>query len=422
MENKITVQDVNDRTKFFWNMMGSLATSLSSMVLLIVVNRVCGAIAGGIFSLGIATSQLMLIIGTFEVRNYQSTDIKEAVEFKDYFTFRILTCIVMMLISTLYVLINHYSVEKAVVTLLLCGYKMLDAFSDVFQGEFQQKDRIDLSGKALALRTTTSTLAFMAILIFTKDLMWASLSMIIVSVVCCLLYDCQLVKYFAKMTFKISPSEVKKIAIDCLPLFINSFLLMYISNAPKYAIDRYLDEEIQNAFSIIFMPTFVVNLFAIFVFRPLLTKLAVAWEGKDRERFLTPIYKGMLYITGFSVVCLGGAFFLGLPILSLLYGVDLSEYRAELMIAMLGGCFTAFATIFLFALTVMRKQYIMLIVYVVAGLSAVALAPILVQQYGMLGASAAYMISVFIIPAAFATILQYQVGKLFPKKDKKSAG
>ena len=51
------------------------------------------------------------------------------------------------------------------------------------------------------------------------------------------------------------------------------------SNAPKYAINTYCTDVIQNRYSILFMPAFAINLFSQFVLRPLLTPMAKMWSG-----------------------------------------------------------------------------------------------------------------------------------------------
>ena len=44
-------------------------------------------------------------------------------------------------------------------------YKLIEAFTNVFYGRFQQKDRIDLSGKTFFFRVVFSTIMFIAIIL-----------------------------------------------------------------------------------------------------------------------------------------------------------------------------------------------------------------------------------------------------------------
>ena len=70
--------------------------------------------------------------------------------------------------------------------------------------------------------------------------------------------------------------------MEGFPLFLSLFLNMYLSNAPKYAIDAHLTEEIQAMYNIIFMPAFVVQLVVHFIFNLILTSYAeIGRKGKS---------------------------------------------------------------------------------------------------------------------------------------------
>lgn len=47
----------------------------------------------------------------------------------------------------------------------------------------------------------------------------------------------------------------------------------------------------------------------------------------------------MLITIGLGIVCLVGAFLLGIPVLSLVYGVDLTSYKVDLLIIITGALF-----------------------------------------------------------------------------------
>ena len=70
------MKETTAKKKFMWNMAGSLCNSLSSMLLLIIVNRISGESRGGFFALAYSTAQLLFSVGGFEIRPVQSTDIK----------------------------------------------------------------------------------------------------------------------------------------------------------------------------------------------------------------------------------------------------------------------------------------------------------------------------------------------------------
>ena len=371
-----------NKRNFFWNMAGSLCNAFSSMILLIVVNRVNNAYDGGIFSLGFATAQMMTTIGTLEVRNYQSSDLNEEFSFNDYFSFRIFTCSVMVLFSILYVFVNGFSWEKITLTILLCLYKTVEAFFDVFEGLYQQKDRIDYSGKSLFYRVIISTVIFMLCLIVTHNLILSVLFMFLSALIFSIIYNKYITeKKWTRFHFVYHSEKWKKLLLNCLPLAAGAFIILYMGNTPKYAVDKMLGPELQNIFSIIFMPAFVVNLFSLFAFRPMLTSLAKEWNANHLKAFLLILLKGFIWLLIITIVCLFGAYMLGIPILSILYKVDLAAYKVDLMLIMLGGSINAFSTILRFTLTVIRKHISSLWGYFIALVFTICFCPNLVKEY-----------------------------------------
>ena len=402
------------KSAFFWNMMGSLCNAASSVILLMVVTRTSGSFDGGVFAFAFSQAQLFFTIGGFEMRPYQSTDIKNKYKFKDYYTSRIITCIVMMIITTLYILANGFEMKKAAVIFLMCTYKMIDALSDVFQGLFQVRDRLDMAGKTLAIRVILSTIVFSICIYGTNDLILSSVSAVIISIVWILLYDFNLCKKFEKIEIKFDFKKLKGLFLECLPLFLGAFLLMYIFNLPKYGIDRFMNEEVQNFFNILFMPASVINLFSIFLFRPVLTRLADSFNKKDIKKFLCIIGVLVAWIIVLTISAVIVAYVIGIPVLSTLYGVELEKYKSELVVMMIGGGFSALSTLLHYIITVMRKQYSLLIGYGITAVLGTFIAPRLIQSYGILGASYTYLLLMINLSIIFVCI--QILGCLTPQK------
>lgn len=397
--------NVSAKRKFIWNMIGSTANALSSFVLLIFVTRIIGSADGGVFSLAFSTAQFLASVGCFEARAIQATDVKGERRFVDYFSFRVITAAVMMLCGIVYAAGAGHTGEKAVVILVICLYKAIDGMSDSFQGLFQLKDRIDLSGMALGLRVILSTIVFVLTLAVTKNMVLASVSMCIVSVLHILLFDFRISHAYGSLREKPDFSAMKTLFLACIPLFIGNFMSSYVINAPKYAIDKYLTDEIQNHFGFLLMPAFVINLFSLFAFRPMLTSLAVSWEEKNEKTFRSIIGRSISWILILTFGGVLGAYLPGILILNAFSGLDLSAYRWDLVLIMLGGSMNAFITVFYYVLTVMRKQLLVLAGYGVGFVSSRILSPLLVQKYGIHGASISYGLPMMITALFFAVCI-----------------
>lgn len=377
----------------FWNILSSGLNSVVSILLLLVVTRINGTSDAGVFSLAFSTAQMMLTIGNYGMRNYQATDIEGKHSFSIYAGSRIVTCLSMTLFTLLFVLTRGYQLEKTLIFMELCLLKVTDAFDDLYGGFFQNKERLDISGKILFLRVAFYCVIFTIVLLFTHNLLLT----IGITTICSSLILILMI-YGTRTDFVLSPPKfhLRKICsllAECFPLCLGNFLLIYIGNAPKYAIDTYLSNDMQAYYTYLFMPCFVINLFVSFALQPILVKLSLLWNKKDFHNYLKII--AVIYLTAFAIsflIMIGGRF-LGCQVLGLVFGVDLLNYKNILTLLLLGGGFYSLSVISQVVLTIMRHQYSTLWGFGIASIAAAWISPLLVQRYQLLGAAYAYLIA-----------------------------
>ena len=401
----------SERSIYIWNITGSIANALLSVVALMIVTRILDDRQADIFSIAWTISQLMATVGTFQIRMYQATDVTGVFRFRQYLIYRMITIGIMMISSYAYVMIRGYSGEKAVVVLLMCIFRAVDSLADVYEGWFQQKERLDLSGKALTYRIVVAVLGFGVVLFTTRNLILSGAVLVVVYVVCFFVYDIRYhygVEAFRETAQKDKAglSWVVKMTIEGFPLFINAFLMMSIMNAPKMVLDVAIEQGslaqgLQTVFNIIFMPASFLNL-AYIVFRPLITKMAIVWNIGKAKEFLKILMKIMISLFGIGILLLIGSALLGIPILSIVYAVDLKDYKMELLIIIVGGCMYTFAAVLDNSMVVIRKQYILILAYVFTYIYIKFAAEMMTGRWGILGASLSYAsaMAVFLIITA----------------------
>lgn len=393
---EINEKDI-EKSSVFWNMISSGLNSVVSMILLWVVTRVNGVVDAGIFSLGFSTSQMMLTIGNYGMRNYQVTDLKDKYSMRIYVASRIVTNTIMMIFVVLFVRIEGYALEKVVITTLLCLLKVTDAFDDIYGGYYQKKGRLDISGKLMSLRILAYMIIFCVCLISSKNLITGCLSAVIASGIALILLVASTRKVVVLEKPEFNPKKIVALLYECFPLCISAFLLIYMGNAPKYAIDTYLGTSEQAYYTYLFMPCFVTNLFVGFVMQPLLVRLSKSWLHKEYRKFLKlcgAIFVVALAIAGLIVVA-GGL--IGCQILTVVFGVQLMQYREVLVVLLIGGAFFTFAVIEQVILTVMRRQVWLLTGFIIASATACVISNPFVKSLELLGAGYAYTVSAGIL-------------------------
>lgn len=401
------------RKIFFWNMLGSGVNALATLVLQVVVTRLFGEVRAGIFLFAYPLAQQLLTLGGYEMRPYQATDVKETFPFGTYLASRFVTGAAMMLGAALFILLGGYTEQDACLIFLLCTYKLFDALEDVFHGMFQQRGRLDIAGRALTLRVVLSTSVFVITLLINRNMLFSTLLAICAAAVGLVLFNIPEAREFVKLRPSFSRPPLKKLLTVCFPLCAGTFMLQYISTAPRLAIRSLLPEEMITYFGILFMPNFVINLFTGFAFKPLLTTMASSWVIGNRKKFRLIVFRGMLFVLGFTILTILVGTWLGLPVLSMLYHVKLDGYLPELLMLLLGGGFNAASVILYYAITVMRRQKSLVYIYAAAFLIALLGARPVVGHCGLMGACVLYTALM-----AFITLLFWGALLLFSYRNK----
>ena len=391
---------------FIWNAVGGMLNAGQSVFLLIVITRVCGLQAAGIFSIAFATGNLFLYLGNYGVRNYQVSDLEEKYSFEDYLQHRLVTVAMMLAASWGYVAWSagrgEYSAYKTACVYAMCLLKAVDCLEEVFEGRYQQKGRLDQSGKLVVARLVVSIGGMMAVLAVTGDLLAATSCGVVLAAVTSLV----MIRRFRKTagTVRMTAFRAQKIwglLRECLPVCAVNFLSFYLINEPKYAIDAVMDETAQACYNFIAMPVFVIQLLNMFLYQPMLISMTEDWEGGRRRAFAEGIGKIVGALLLVSVPILVAAWVMGIPVLSWLYSTDLTAYRTELMLILTGGIFLAFNGFCAAVLTITRAQNRIPLAYLAGMFLSVLLTPQMVAKGGIRGAVAAFVA----VMAAVSTLL-----------------
>ena len=385
-----------EKRDIIWNMAGSFLYAFASMVLSIAVVQIAGEDAGGIFTFAFTTfGQHMFMMAYFGIRPFQITDTGGKYSFGDYLGLRLLTCGAAVLTGMGYVFLNGYSFEKAAVVFLMVVYKVIDALADAYEAEFQRDGRLYLTGKSNAFRTILSVGVFLASLAYTKDLAAASLWAVGAQAAGFLVFDVLVIRELPNVEWRSAKGKKQELFAETILLFCSAVLDFYIFSASKYAIEGCMADRDMAVFGAIFMPTSIINLVAGFVIRPYLTKMSFTWEMGRTRRFLKIQKRIALIIAALTVLAVGGAWLLGIPVLSLLYPnlrTGLSQCRPALVLIIFGGALNAYMNLFYYSLVIMKKQKYIFGVYGLVSLMAVLVSTPFVRWCGIFGGALAYVV------------------------------
>ena len=400
------------RSSYVWNAINAMLSAAQCPVILIVLNRTNGTNDAGVFSIAFAVASLMLYVGLYGLRRFQASDVLEKYSFRQYHGMRFITCTAMILASIAYciygMIFNDYSMEKFLVVFIVCLLKVIQAYSDVVHGRMQQKGRLDIATKCSSVRYVAEMAAYCVMLVLTKDLLLASFVCLGVSILALWLTTMNAGRDYCQYKPEFSRDKIRLLTLEGFPLFASLFLNMYIGNAPKYAIDAYLTDDVQAIYNFIFMPAFMVGLLANFIFNPILTSYAELWQSGSVEKLrkLSGLIKRQcLVVLGITFAGLAVAYTVGIPLLGFIFSEDLGPYRMELCVVMAGGGMLAYSTFFSTVVTIIRRQKEMFVCYGVCAVAARVLSGFLVVHDGIMGAVSLYGLIMTLLSVMLCVIM-----------------
>lgn len=385
-------ENIQFRKNFIWNILGTGFNAFNSLFFMIAVTRINGVDNAGIFTIAFSTACIIYIVGVYAGRIYQVTEPDKSITDKEYIINRIITTVAMLILVILFSVIRGYDIFKSTVFLLLTTYKALEAFSDVIYGILQKNEKLDIAGKSLFFKSLISVIAFVAIDAITKNMIISIISIILVSLLILIFYDLKNGIKYIDLKLPIKKENIIKIFKAGFFTFAISFLGMYVLNAPKYAIDSYLENNYQTIFGIIVMPATVIGLVAQFLIHPYLNQIVALYEEKNLKGLNKLALKLIIYILGVGVISSILAYFLGTQVLGLIYGLDLSAYRLGLLIIIIASTLYTIGVIYSSILTTVRETFSQFIIYIVMSIFAYIVANTCTKVGQINGAVISYLL------------------------------
>ncbi len=383
---------------FMWNSIGLGVWGMVFPLLTIVVTQLSGLELAGMFSLAFVTASLLMIVANYGVRTFQVSDLNESHSFSDYQVNRWITCIAMIVIGVLYCNVRGYTGEMFLISIGVYLYKMVDGLADVYEGRLQQKDKLYLAGISQTIRSGLVFVVFTLFLLITRNLGGACIAMAVTAIATFILVTAPLALLETPASRKPRFESVKLLFQECAPLFVALFLYSFIDNMPKFMMEGLLSYDNQLYFNALYFPAQAILMTVGLIYKPLLVKMAAAWaDVNHRRRFDLFIVVMVLVILAITAV---GAFFMdfiGIPIMSFLYGTDFEPFRKLSLIMIVAGGVTGIIDFLYQVITVLRKQRVVMRLYLMTFVCALFVPVLMISMTGLTGAVTSYLVLMAIL-------------------------
>ena len=374
---------------FIWNTVGVGAWGMVFPILTIIATQLVGAEQAGMFSMAFVTGTLLMILANFGVRTYQVSDVNEKHTFMDYQINRWITCVVMVAVGAIYCQIRGYDNTMFYISIGVYLYRMVDGLADVYEGRLQQVDKLYLAGISQAIRSVAALVVFSILLLITRNMIVACIGMAVTFVV--VTFPLTLLETPKERSW--SAASIGQLFKNCAPLFVALFLYAVIDNMPKFVMEGTLSYDNQLYFNALYFPAQGILLTVQLVYKPLLVRMANVWNDPAKRRRFDLIILGIfVLIIVLTVVNVGIMAWIGIPIMSFLYGIDFEQFRGLSYIMLAAGGVTAAIDFLYQTITIMRRQKDVTKLYVITLGFSLFVPTLLVIFTGLPGAVIGYLI------------------------------
>lgn len=384
----------NIKKNIVWNTIGVLTISSTSLLYTLILTHFCNLKDVGIFSFAFSFACMMITLASFGGRTIHITDSNNNNSNISYIITKYITVLITFLIVLIYITIKSYSITKTTLIIILCLFKFFEEISDVYYGVLQKENYLYKVGIFQTVKSIINIILFTLIIVFSKNIILSSSSILIVNILFALIIERHAAKTANNWKFELKIKEIKNILYQNFYVCFFTFLTSYIISSPKYAIDKYLIDDMQAIFNIILMPATFIYLLAGFILSPFMVEISKEIEKKEYDKSKKRVIKIISIILLLGIISLIGCYYCGIPILNIIYGIDLTAYKFGFLIIILGSIMYSISVAISTVLIAYRELKIQTIISLVLSILSYLICNILVKKLSITGGCYAYLIVV----------------------------
>jgi O-antigen/teichoic acid export membrane protein len=402
------------RLNFKWTLAGNLINSLCQWGMLSVLAKAGNVSIVGQFALGLAISAPVFMFTNLSLRAVLVTDGNRLYRFADYFTLRVLTTMVGLLVVAVLVFTSGYDPVTSGVILLVALAKCVECLSDVAGGLLQLHERLDQVATSLSIRGVLSILAFAATFLCSRSLLAATAALCVSWLAVFIGYDLRRAKSLlapGERFFRLDWRAARKLVLLALPLGFVTMLLSLNGNLPRYLLEHYggpaqLGMFASMAYLLVALST-VVNALG----QSAIARLSSMFAAGDLDGFRRLMVKLLGIGVGATLVCLPLAALFGRTALTLLYRPNYGEHIGAFLIIVAAGGVGAVASFLGYGMTAARCFHAQVPITAACTLTTAVATALLVPHHGLAGAALGLLASAMVLAAGYAVVLQITIEK-----------
>ena len=309
-----------------YNSLGSGVYLFCQWIITFIVVWIAGYEVAGMLSIAMSVATTYVVIATFNMRNYQSSDIVGNYSEKTYLVSRVFTSSIAILVTIVYSALQGFSFYQFLCINIFMLFKIGEAATDILHGSLQKKWRFDVIGISYFGRGVISVAFFSLGLYLTKDLLVALSLMAVGTIIFIVLYDVRMYKYEYSIYGGFKFANMIRLLLQCVPMVLYGLLFNYVSMYPRVAVEEKFGTELLGFYASVAAPALIIQTAATFIFNPFISIFANHYNDGKLKDFRKLTIKILLFIAMFGIVGVVLGHFVAPLVLPILFGSKIVPY------------------------------------------------------------------------------------------------
>ena len=395
---------MNYKRQALYNTVGNLVYLLSLWLISVLTVRLSGFEAAGVFSLAMSIGNIFYFIAVYGMRSFQASDSVYQYAPRDYILLRGITTAASLVLLLGYLALAGYSVYVSLAIFIYSVYRFFEAYSDVFFGELQRVGHLEVCGVSMSCKGVLSVLAFALVFGKTQNLNWALLAMSAVACAALFLYDIRGYKKYRNRAVDQPAHPPMELLKAGFPMLLTTLFPIIVTAVPRLALERCWGEAVLGAYSSVSAPTVLITSIVPNVLAAFMTLFGLCYHRGEYQRLLKMLGIVLLCTAAFGLAACAVAFFLGDPVMSLIFGEAIRPHLYLLIPLILATTVYALSMAANSILISIRQPFWLTLCAASALVTSLAISYPLVRAFGEMGA-----VWAFGVPFAVQLVLQIAV-------------
>lgn len=333
-----------------WTFAGNVVSGASQWAILSLIAKLGSTEILGQYALAIAVANPVAMLAHMNLRAVLATDVAQRHPFGDYLSVRAVASLGGMAALAALAALPYYG-QPVPQAILLIGLSLTaEAFSDLYYGLMQRRERMDLIGRSMILRGCVSVAAAGIALRMAGGVLAAAGAVAVARTATLLLYDVP--RGGARLTRSSGQRDLWRSAA---PLGVVLMLSALTTSLPRYAVESHLGTRDVGIFaavaSLVTIGSTAVNALG----QAATTRLANYHAAGNARAFRELAVKLAALAAGLGAVGAAGAWLAGDVVLRIAYRHEYGDYRPLLVAALLAGVLVYVAAMLGYVVTSTRR-------------------------------------------------------------------